>query len=143
MLPTSCAWSTCPRFLRYLIGSRQVDVVLSDQQRYGYLFLPYLRAHFPDPCPLSTYCHMENEQRNNGGFPRLIAIYSSPLDANRRDIAARQAVDGGAGGDAGKIVANTCTFDRNVWQPMLRAARTLRRELGLADDYRCCSLPAA
>jgi hypothetical protein len=35
-----------PRFLRYLIASRQIDTVLLDGSEMGCLLLPYLRAHF-------------------------------------------------------------------------------------------------
>ena len=37
-----------PRFLRYLIRSRNVDVVLIDNSMLGYMLLPYFRSHFPD-----------------------------------------------------------------------------------------------
>src|SRR6266480_2106135 len=37
-----------PRFLRYLIHSRQVDAVLISHSELGYMLLPYLRSHFPN-----------------------------------------------------------------------------------------------
>ena len=70
-----------PRFLRYLIGSRQFDVVLITNSEAGYLLLPYLRAHCPGPAYVD-YCHMEEEYWKNGGYPRFAAGSQPMLDLN-------------------------------------------------------------
>ena len=75
-----------PRFLRYLIQSRQVDAVFVSHSEFGYLLLPYLRAHFPHVTFLD-FCHIE-EQWKNGGYPRMAVEYQEQLDLNscRRNI---------------------------------------------------------
>lgn len=68
-----------PRFLRYLIRSRQVDVVLISNSEIGYKLLPYLRSRCPD-VTFIDFCHMEEEYWNNGGYPRLSVGYQDLLD---------------------------------------------------------------
>lgn len=68
-----------PRFLRYLIGSRSVDVVLTTHSEVGYLLLPYLRAHCPGVAFLD-YCHLEEERWRNGGYPRISLEHAGLLD---------------------------------------------------------------
>ncbi len=70
-----------PRFLRYLIGSRQVDVVIISNSELGYLLLPYLRAMCPDVA-FVDYCHAETEYWKNGGNPNLAVEYQELLDLN-------------------------------------------------------------
>lgn len=68
-----------PRFLHYLIASRQPDVVLISNSELGYRLLPYLRAMCPET-PLVDYCHSVAEDWNNGGYPRFSVEYQSLLD---------------------------------------------------------------
>jgi glycosyltransferase involved in cell wall biosynthesis len=68
-----------PRFLLYLLRSRQVDVVMVAHAALGYHLLPFLRAH----APLVTfvdYTHVVEETWNDGGYPRLSIQYRSCLD---------------------------------------------------------------
>lgn len=68
-----------PRFLAYLIRSRQVDTVLISNSGLGYRLLPYLRSRFTDVA-FVDYCHMEEEYWNNGGHPRSSVAYQDLLD---------------------------------------------------------------
>lgn len=68
-----------PRFLRYLIQSRRIDMVLITGSTFGYQILPYLRAH----CPGVTFidlCHVEEPHWMNGGHPRFGVGYQEMLD---------------------------------------------------------------
>ncbi len=68
-----------PRFLRYLIQSRQPEVALISHSELGYLLLPYLRAH----CPEVTFidlCHSETPWWKNGGYHRMAVEYQGQLD---------------------------------------------------------------
>ena len=67
-----------PLFLRYLIASRQPDVICLSNSHVAYQLLPYLRAHFPD-IPLVDYLHMEQEDWMSGGYPRCSIVYQSQL----------------------------------------------------------------
>jgi glycosyltransferase involved in cell wall biosynthesis/GT2 family glycosyltransferase len=70
-----------PRFLHYLIQSRQVDIVLISNSEMGYKLLPYLRSRCPE-VTFVDFCHMEEEYWNNGGYPRLSVGYQELLDLN-------------------------------------------------------------
>jgi glycosyltransferase involved in cell wall biosynthesis len=59
-----------PRFLAYLIHSRQPDVVMVTHSELGYDLLPYLRARCPEPAYVD-FCHIEEEQWRSGGYPRM------------------------------------------------------------------------
>jgi glycosyltransferase involved in cell wall biosynthesis len=81
VLPHFLRLNDYPRFLHYLIRSRNTDLVLVSNSELGYKFLPYLRAK----CPETTfvdYCHMEEEYWHNGGHPRSAVAYQEALDLN-------------------------------------------------------------
>jgi len=68
-----------PRFIEYLIKSRNPDIVFVSNSEIGYMLLPYLRAS----CPKQTfvdYCHMEEENWKNGGYARKSIVYQEQLN---------------------------------------------------------------
>jgi glycosyltransferase involved in cell wall biosynthesis len=69
-----------PRLLRHLIESRRPDVVFVSNSELGYLLLPALRAHCPEPVYVD-FCHMEQEEWKSGGYPRLSLHARDALDA--------------------------------------------------------------
>lgn len=81
LLPRFLRIADQPRFLRYLIQSRRIDVVLITHSEFGYMLLPYLRAHCRDTA-FVDYCHMEEKSWKNGGYPRLAVEYQDQLDLN-------------------------------------------------------------
>ncbi len=120
-----------PRFLRYLIQSRQVDVVLISHSELGYLLLPYLRAHFPDVAFLD-FCHIQ-ELSKNGGYPRLAVDYQESLDLNV--VASKQLNEwmSGRGADPERIEVCYINVDPEEWRPDPKQRNTTRHELGLDD----------
>lgn len=70
-----------PRFLRYLIQSRRIDVVLISHSELGYLLLPYLRSYHHDVV-FVDYNHIEEEYYKNGNYPRAAVDYQDMLDLN-------------------------------------------------------------
>ncbi len=68
-----------PRFLTYLAQSRQVDCVLISHSELGYQLLPYLRSELPSVA-LVDYCHLEEKNWKNGGYPRMSVAYQELLD---------------------------------------------------------------
>ena len=48
VLPHFLPLGDYPRFIRYLIGSRDADAVVISASEFGYALLPYLRAHHPE-----------------------------------------------------------------------------------------------
>jgi glycosyltransferase involved in cell wall biosynthesis len=68
-----------PRFLRYLIQSRQMDAVYVSHSEFGYLLLPYLRAFCPGTAFLD-FCHIDEPFWKNGGYPRMSVDFDEMLD---------------------------------------------------------------
>lgn len=81
VLPNILHISDYPRFLAYLIQSRQIDTVLITASTIGYQFLPYLRAVSPDVAFVDM-CHVEEPHWLNGGHPRFAVGYQDALDLN-------------------------------------------------------------
>lgn len=81
ILPNILHQSDYPRFLSYLIQSRQIDTVVITGSTIGYQLLPYLRASSPDVAFLDM-CHVEEPHWLNGGHPRFGVGYQDTLDLN-------------------------------------------------------------
>jgi glycosyltransferase involved in cell wall biosynthesis/tetratricopeptide (TPR) repeat protein len=77
VLPHFLKLADYPRFLGYLINSRQVDAVCISNSHLGYQLLPWLRAQFPE-LPFLDYLHME-EEAVGGGYPRCSILYQSQI----------------------------------------------------------------
>jgi len=119
-----------PRFLRYLIASRDVDAVLVSHSELGYRLLPYLRAHFPGVAFLD-YCHIEEPEWNNGGYPALAARYHELLDL---DVVSSRHLAGWLaerGADRERVAVATTNVDVERWRPDPGLGRRVRDELGL------------
>jgi glycosyltransferase involved in cell wall biosynthesis len=122
-----------PRFLRYLIRSRQADAVLISNSRLGYLLLPYLRAHYPEVTFLDV-CHAEVEYVNNGGYPRLSVEYQELIDLNIVVSNHLKNWMHGRGADPQRIGVCTINVDVDKWRPDLEQKRAIRQELAIARD---------
>lgn len=72
-------WSDYPRFLKYFIESRGIDVVLIAASQEAYRLLPFLRNSFPD-LPIIDYLHFYTPDWMEGGYPRLSLQYQNYLD---------------------------------------------------------------
>jgi glycosyltransferase involved in cell wall biosynthesis len=70
-----------PRFLRYLLQSRQPDVVMVSNSELGYGLLPYLRASAPG-ATFVDFAHMEEEYWKSGGYPAMAVAAQECLDLN-------------------------------------------------------------
>lgn len=67
-----------PRFLDYLIDSRNYDGVFISGSEAGHHLLPYLKAKHPHLL-IVDYCHIE-EDWQNGGHPRRALAYQAFID---------------------------------------------------------------
>lgn len=122
-----------PRFLRYLIQSRDVDAVLTSHSELAYRLLPYLRAHCPKVAFLD-YCHIEEPEWNNGGYPALSVRYQEQLDLS---IVSSQHLAGWMtrrGADPSRIAVATTNVDADAWRPDSEARQRTRRELAVAGE---------
>ena len=81
ILPNFLKLTDWPRFLSYLIESRNIDHVCISNSDFAYSILPYLRHRFPN-IPFSDYCHMEEEYWKSGGYSRRAVESQELLDMN-------------------------------------------------------------
>jgi glycosyltransferase involved in cell wall biosynthesis len=120
-----------PRFLRYLIHSRQVNAVLISHSELGYMLLPYLQSHFPN-IAFMDYCHIE-EQWKNGGYPRMGVEYQELIDLNIVSSEHLKQWMVKRGANDRKIRVCYTNVDPEVWRPDDQRRFAARRELGIAD----------
>jgi glycosyltransferase involved in cell wall biosynthesis len=121
-----------PRFLRYLMHSRQPEVVLVSHSEFGYLLLPYLRAHFPG-VTFVDLCHIETEGWKNGGYPRLAIAYQEFLDLNivvSRHLK-RWLIEQGFDPQRSRVCY--INIDTDKWCPDPERGVAVRRELGVNE----------
>ena len=121
-----------PRFLHYLITSRQVDAILISHSELGYLLLPYLRAHFPG-VPLVDFCHIEVDEWKNGGYPRMAVDYQELLDLNIVSSEHLKKWMVQHGGDPQRISVCYTNIDPDMWQPDPERRVRVREELDLGN----------
>jgi glycosyltransferase involved in cell wall biosynthesis len=122
-----------PRFLRYLVHSRQTDVVLISNSELGYLLLPYLRAYCPDVVFLD-FCHIEEEYWKNGGYPRMAVEYQELLDLNVVSSAHLKEWMADKGADPQRIRVCFTNIDADRWRPDPEQRATVRHELKIEED---------
>lgn len=122
-----------PRFLRYLIGSRRPDVVMMTNSELGYLLLPYLRAHCPEPAYVDL-CHMEQEKWKGGGYPRYAAGLQECLDLNL--VTSRHVSDWMVerGADADRIEVLYTNIDPSLWRRHAAPRARLRAAWAVPGD---------
>ncbi len=125
ILPNILSSSDYPRFLAYLIQSRQIDTVLITGSTFGYQLLPFLRACAPNVAFLDM-SHVEELHWLNGGHPRFGIGYQDVLDLNI--VTTRHLAEwmGDRGADPARI---------RVMYTGIRAAKPTQRDI-LRKDVR-------
>lgn len=131
VLPNFLYVSDYPRFLAYLIQSRQIDTVVITGSTLGYQFLPYLRAVSPDVAFVDM-CHVEELHWMNGGHPRFGIGYQAILDLNITTTKSLSDWMQGRGADGARIrVMYTGVRPANVTR---EDRHRVREELGVPVD---------
>lgn len=122
-----------PRFLDYLIESRQIETVLVSNSEFAYQLAPYLRARHPNVV-LLDYNHSEEEEWRDGGYPAYAVESGRVFDLNltctehlKRWMVAR-------GADAERVDVVYCDVDTDVWRPDRYDRHAARTRLGIPDD---------
>jgi glycosyltransferase involved in cell wall biosynthesis len=69
-LPNFLRLTDYPRFIEHLLESRRIDTVLISNSELAYRLLPHLKPRFPDVA-FVDFCHMEQEEWLDGGYPRM------------------------------------------------------------------------
>ncbi|MGE0683167.1 MAG: glycosyltransferase [Candidatus Binatia bacterium] len=121
-----------PRFLRYLIHSRQIDVVLISHSELGYLLLPHLRSRCPEVAFVDL-CHIEEEYWKSGGYPRFAVDYQELLDLNIVVSEHLKEWMIGQGGDSQRIPVCYINVDPDKWRPDPERRIVVRQELGVDE----------
>lgn len=132
ILPHFLRIADYPRFIRYLIQSHRIDVVLIANSEWGYRLLPYLRAHFPAVTFLD-FCHMEEGAWRKGGYPRLAVEYQEMLDLH---IVASAYLKGWMvrhGAEAARVRVCYINVDADHWHPDPARRVLVRQELGVNE----------
>jgi glycosyltransferase involved in cell wall biosynthesis len=121
-----------PRFLRYLITSRQIDTVMITHSELGYALLPYLRAHAPRVTYVD-YCHIVEEGWKGGGYPRMSVDANEWLDLTI--VSSRHLAEWmqSRGSDPQRIRVQYTNVDTNAWRPDRASRAATRRELGVEE----------
>lgn len=131
VLPNFLHVSDYPRFLTYLIQSRQIDTVVITGSTLGYQFLPYLRAVSPDVAFVDM-CHVEEPHWLNGGHPRFGVGYQAMLDLNITTTKNLAEWMEGCGADGARIKV-MYTGVRSA-QSTIEDRHRVRTELGIPVD---------
>ena len=132
VLPNILRPADYPRFLAYLIASRQIDTVVVTGSTLGYHMLPYLRAVSPGVAFVDM-CHVEEPHWLNGGHPRFGVGYQEALDLNivtTRHLAQWMQASG-ADATRIRVMYTGIRSVQTAHRAELRAQ--IRRELGIAE----------
>jgi glycosyltransferase involved in cell wall biosynthesis len=132
VLPGLIPLADQPRFLRYLLGSRDPDVVLISNSELGYRFLPYLRSVAADAAFID-YCHSDSPSWNNGGYPRLSVQFHGQLDLTLTASEQLRAWMIDRGSDPSRIRVAYVGVDVERFRPDKAVRGRVRAELGLDD----------
>ncbi|MHC4443408.1 MAG: glycosyltransferase [Planctomycetota bacterium] len=122
-----------PRFLQYLINSRRPDIVMVSNSELGYMLLPYLRAYCPESVYLD-YCHMEEEDWKNGGYPRFGVGFQGLLDLNI--VASQHLKDWmvNRGADSERVEVCYINVDTEKWGPRPEVRKQVRANYKIGED---------
>lgn len=133
ILPNFLCLADFPRFLVYLIRSRQIDTVLVTGSTIGYHLLPYLRTN----CPGVTFvdlCHVEEPHWLNGGHPRFGVGYQDMLDLNIVTTGHLRDTMISRGGDPARIEVCHSGVDLKLLEEVAERRQHARTTLDLLDD---------
>lgn len=131
-LPAFLRPADFPRFLHYLVASRQITHVWVSNSILGYQLLPYLRAHCPHVA-FVDYNHLEQEQRS-GGLPRVGLEHSALLDMHIVASEHLRAWMLARGAEPGRVAVSTINIDAARFAPDAELRARVRGELGVPDD---------
>jgi len=126
-------WKDYPRFLMYLIRSRQIDLILIASSTEGYRLLPTLRFYFPD-LPVLDYLHFVTPDWMNGGIPRLSLIYRKMLDFSIVASGSLKRWMVNQGVPESQLEVCTINVDTEFWRPDPKKRQILREQLGIQVD---------
>eukprot|EP01113_Clastostelium_recurvatum_P042279 TRINITY_DN6843_c0_g1_i10.p1 TRINITY_DN6843_c0_g1~~TRINITY_DN6843_c0_g1_i10.p1 ORF type:complete len:839 (+),score=166.46 TRINITY_DN6843_c0_g1_i10:784-3300(+) len=133
VLPHFLKSSDFPRFLCYLVHSRQPDVLLLTNSELAYLLVPFLRAYCPGPA-IVDYTHMEEENWKGGGYPRYSVAMQNMLDLNIVASTHLKTWMVQKGASDSRIEVATINVDEKEFRPDPRAREMMRNLYKIPND---------
>lgn len=121
-----------PRFLRYLIGSRDITHVFISNSFLAYDLLIFLRAYCPQPAYLN-FIHADQEQRH-GGFARVAADHNALLDLHIVSSEHLRQVTIDLGAQERRCEVAYIGADTERWAPDPALRARIRQELGIPEE---------
>ena len=121
-----------PRFLCYLIESRQIDAVLISNSELAYSLVPYLRARYPHLAMLD-YTHSEVENWKNGGYPGMSVRLGRQLDTNVTSTQHLKQWMVARGADPTRIEVCYCGVDADLWNKAHYDVNAIRSDLTVSS----------
>lgn len=133
VLPNFLPIKDYPRFLRYLITSRQFDAVLLQGSIEGYRLLPVLRGLFPQ-LPILDYLHFVTPDWMDGGFPRLSLLYRDCIDLSLTSCHQVKQWMIAHGAAAERLGVCPINVDAERWRPNTLLRQQTRASLGIPPE---------
>ena len=127
---------------RYIIESRQIDIVFISNAYYAYYLLPILRQEFP-LVAFVDYTHTEDPNWREGGYPRVSCQFTDFLDcqivtstylANYYQQLKQKTQN--------KLRVCYINVDKNHWQFSQQKRREYRQKLAINDNTILLIFPA-
>lgn len=133
ILPNFLGIHEFPKFISYLINSRDFDLVMVQNSLIGYLILPFLKYNFPN-VRFIDLTHTVTTEWLCGGYPRLSVLYQGFLDTHI--TISHQIRDWmvGSGVAPEKIKVLHWGIDTTLWKQDPEVRARLRKELGIDED---------
>lgn len=131
-LPAFLAAADYPRFLRYLIESREITTILVHNDLLAYRLLPFLRAYCP-AVRMVDYLHIE-QQNYHGGVPRAALDHTTLLDLHITASCSLRDWMIERGADPARVEVCTINIDTRRWMPDPAVRTHVRAEFGLTAD---------
>lgn len=133
VLPNFLPIKDYPRFLSYLIESRQFDALLLQGSHEGYRLLPVLRSLFPH-LPMADYLHFVTPDWMHGGFPRLSLLYQDCLDVSVTSCEQVRQWMIAEGANPDKLKVAYIGVDPEIWKPDPDLRSRVRAQLGIGPE---------
>lgn len=133
VLPNFLKFADYPRFLRYLICSRQPEMVMVTQSEMAYLLLPYLRHYCPAPRYVD-YTHIVESQWYNGGYPRLSVDWEAYIDLHLVSSQHLKSWMESEGLQADKVTVTYTNVDTKLFEPSPPSRLAMRQALQIPAE---------
>ena len=129
------------RFILYLIQSRAIDSVLITHSVQGYLLLPFLRSRCPE-VSFVDYCHIEEFDWLNGGYPALSAGQHELLDLAITSSEHLKSWELERGATEARTQVCYTSIRSQDWKPDPDARKEIREDLEIPKDACVLLFPA-